>query len=74
MPSDFHLVAAIIYLMHHFSWLHVGVVMVDDDYGRTAMIEFGMKVEDEGLCLAFSEILYQHYSQENIQHLGKGLS
>ena len=57
--------------MQHFTWLYVGVIAVDDDYGRPASAQFVEEVEQNGVCIAFREVLPQIKDPEAIFLLGK---
>ncbi|XP_060908737.1 G-protein coupled receptor family C group 6 member A [Labrus mixtus] len=60
IPSDIHQTKALAKMMLHFDWNWVGIVYGDDDYGRAAFQSFLWDAEENGVCLAFQEVL-PHY-------------
>ncbi|XP_041661847.1 G-protein coupled receptor family C group 6 member A [Cheilinus undulatus] len=60
IPSDVHQTKALAKVMLHYDWNWVGVVYGDDDYGRAAFRSFLRHTEENGVCLAFQEVL-PHY-------------
>ncbi|KAL7888610.1 hypothetical protein AOLI_G00035840 [Acnodon oligacanthus] len=60
IPSDVYQTKALAKLMAHFSWDWVGVVSLDDDYGKAAVENFLLDAEKEHVCAAFQEVV-PHY-------------
>uniref|UniRef100_A0A8C4Q5Z2 G-protein coupled receptors family 3 profile domain-containing protein n=1 Tax=Eptatretus burgeri TaxID=7764 RepID=A0A8C4Q5Z2_EPTBU len=54
-PSDVHQASAIVHLVQHFSWIYMGVLGVDDDYGLKGVTQFIIESEKNGLCIAFND-------------------
>ncbi|XP_062858641.1 G-protein coupled receptor family C group 6 member A-like [Trichomycterus rosablanca] len=57
IPSDVHQTRAMAKLMRYFSWDWVGVVSLDDDYGKAALEAFLRVAEMENVCVNFIEVL-----------------
>uniref|UniRef100_A0A8C4QM07 Vomeronasal 2, receptor 1 n=1 Tax=Eptatretus burgeri TaxID=7764 RepID=A0A8C4QM07_EPTBU len=70
-PSDKHQASALADLVQHFGWLYVGTLAVNDDFGRSGVAQFIAEAEDNGVCLAFREILPKVRSDLLIQNLGR---
>ncbi|XP_036418152.1 G-protein coupled receptor family C group 6 member A-like [Colossoma macropomum] len=60
IPSDVYQTKALAKLMARFSWDWVGVVSLDDDYGKAALENFLLDAEKEHVCAAFQEVV-PHY-------------
>ena len=73
LASDQHQATALAHLVQHFSWLYVGTIAVNDDYGRPAVAQFVEEVEQNGVCIAFREILPQIKDAQAISLLGKNI-
>ncbi|XP_072532711.1 G-protein coupled receptor family C group 6 member A-like [Salminus brasiliensis] len=57
IPSNIHQTKALAKLMSHFKWKWVGVVTLDDDYGKGVFENFLIHAENEKICLAFQEVV-----------------
>ena len=55
IPSDVYQTKALAKLMARFSWDWVGVVSMDDDYGKAALENFLLDAKKEHICAAFKE-------------------
>ena len=69
--NDIHLGTAFAHFVRSFSWTYVGILGVEDEYVRNTMAMFLAGVEPHGICIAFKEILPQHYNYLNLQTLGE---
>ena len=47
-------------LIRHFKWNWVGLVSMDDDYGRGVHQSFLKDAEEAGVCVAYEKIIL-HY-------------
>ena len=70
-PNAKNEATALAFLVQHFNWLYVGAIAVDDDYGRPAAAQFVEEVEQNGVCIAFQEVLPQIKDAEAIFLLGE---
>ncbi|XP_065154405.1 G-protein coupled receptor family C group 6 member A-like [Paramisgurnus dabryanus] len=57
VPSDEHQTRAMVKLLKDRKWNWVGIITTDGDYGRSAMESFVDQAAQEGICVAFKEIL-----------------
>ncbi|TTL10204.1 G-protein coupled receptor family C group 6 member A [Bagarius yarrelli] len=57
IPSDIYQTQAIAKLMRHFSWDWVGVLTLDDDYGKAVLENFLLAAEKVKVCVDFKEVL-----------------
>nr|XP_055065373.1 G-protein coupled receptor family C group 6 member A-like [Misgurnus anguillicaudatus] len=57
VPSDEHQTSAMVKLLKDRNWNWVGIITTDGDYGRSAMESFVAQAAQEGICVAFKEIL-----------------
>lgn len=59
VPNDIHQTRALVEFIRHFEWEWVGVVSLDDDYGRAVLEMFLQDVRTEGrpVCVRFQEVL-----------------
>uniref|UniRef100_A0A8C4QJT8 G-protein coupled receptors family 3 profile domain-containing protein n=1 Tax=Eptatretus burgeri TaxID=7764 RepID=A0A8C4QJT8_EPTBU len=71
IPSDDYQATAIAHLVRHFQWVYVGVVAIDDAYGKSAVAQFLAEAEQHGLCVAFNEVLHHDHNDENLKNIGK---
>uniref|UniRef100_A0A8B9LLC4 Olfactory receptor C family, b1 n=1 Tax=Astyanax mexicanus TaxID=7994 RepID=A0A8B9LLC4_ASTMX len=67
IPSDIHQTKALAKLMKHFQWDWVGVVSIDDDYGKPALEKFLLDSSEEGICVSFQEVLPNYLGSINIE-------
>uniref|UniRef100_A0A3Q3GUB5 Olfactory receptor C family, b1 n=1 Tax=Labrus bergylta TaxID=56723 RepID=A0A3Q3GUB5_9LABR len=68
IPSDIHQTKALAKMMLYFDWNWVGVVYGDDDYGRAAFQSFFWDAEENGVCLAFQEVLPHYLDHSEREH------
>lgn len=57
VPNDQHQTRAMVKLLKDRNWNWVGIVITDGDYGRSAMESFVSQAAQEGICVAFKEVL-----------------
>lgn len=66
VPSDVYQTQALVKLMTHYSWNWVGVVTLDDEYGRAVLENFLQDAQKEQVCLQFHEVLPNYLGFLNI--------
>lgn len=57
VPNDEHQTRAMVKLLKDRNWNWVGIIVTDGDYGRSAMESFVSQAAQEGICVAFKEVL-----------------
>lgn len=67
VPSDLYQTQALAKLMRHYSWNWVGVVIIDDPYGRAVLENFARDAQEENVCLQFQEVLPNYLGLTNIE-------
>ncbi|KAL6486736.1 hypothetical protein MHYP_G00061280 [Metynnis hypsauchen] len=67
IPSDVYQTKALAKLMRHFNWDWVGVVSLDDDYGKPALENFLQDSKEEHVCVAFQEVLPNYLGFKDTQ-------
>lgn len=45
-------------IIEYFRWNWVGIIVVDDDYGRLGIEKFREEVEERDICIDFSEFIF----------------
>jgi len=74
IPSDDYQATAIAHLVRYFQWVYVGVLAIDDAYGKSAVAQFLAEAEQYGLCVAFNEVLDHDHNDENLKNIGEVVS
>nr|XP_055068008.1 G-protein coupled receptor family C group 6 member A-like [Misgurnus anguillicaudatus] len=64
VPNDEHQTRAMVKLLKDRSWNWVGIIITDGDYGRSAMESFVTQATQEGICVAFKQIIPDSLSDE----------
>uniref|UniRef100_A0A3B1IVL1 Olfactory receptor C family, b1 n=1 Tax=Astyanax mexicanus TaxID=7994 RepID=A0A3B1IVL1_ASTMX len=67
IPSDVHQTKALAKFMKYFKWDWVGVVNLDDDYGKPALEKFLNDSKEENICIAFQEELPNYLGYTNME-------
>lgn len=67
VPSDVYQTKALAKLMGYYSWNWVGVVTLDDAYGRGALETFLQDALEEKVCVQFQEVLPNYLGFKNIE-------
>ncbi|KAK2864098.1 hypothetical protein Q7C36_003252 [Tachysurus vachellii] len=67
VPSDLYQTKALAKLMRHFSWNWVGVVTLDDEYGRAVLENFVQDAQKEHVCLHYQKVLPNYLGSADIE-------
>ncbi|OCT80319.1 G-protein coupled receptor family C group 6 member A [Xenopus laevis] len=67
IPNDFHQTRAMAKLIHISGWNWIGLIAMDDDYGRSALESFGAQSMKINVCIAFKHIIPAHLSDSTVQ-------
>uniref|UniRef100_A0A8C4R0C6 G-protein coupled receptors family 3 profile domain-containing protein n=1 Tax=Eptatretus burgeri TaxID=7764 RepID=A0A8C4R0C6_EPTBU len=70
-PNNIFRIPAVIGLVKHFDWMYVGIMNVDDEFGKTFAADFGTEAEKENICLAFHLDWPQVYEERHLVKLGE---
>ncbi|XP_067884683.1 G-protein coupled receptor family C group 6 member A-like [Heterodontus francisci] len=57
VPSDIHQTKALARFTSISHWNWIGIIAIDDDYGRSAMTEFISNAQDLNICIGFQELI-----------------
>nr|ADE74974.1 extracellular calcium-sensing receptor [Callorhinchus milii] len=71
IPNDEQQATAMADIIQHFQWNWVGTLAADDDYGRPGIEKFREEAEERDICIDFSELISQYYTQEELQHVAE---
>ncbi|KAE8602612.1 hypothetical protein XENTR_v10014053 [Xenopus tropicalis] len=67
IPNDFHQTRAMAKLIHFSGWNWIGLIAMDDEYGRSALESFGAQSMKINVCIAFKHIIPAHLSDSTVQ-------
>ncbi|XP_055981235.1 G-protein coupled receptor family C group 6 member A [Sorex fumeus] len=67
VPSDFYQTKAMAHLIQKSGWNWIGVITMDDDYGRSALNAFAIQTAANNVCIAFKEVLPAFLSDNTIE-------
>ncbi|XP_036418025.1 G-protein coupled receptor family C group 6 member A-like, partial [Colossoma macropomum] len=71
IPSDVYQTKALAKLMKYFNWDWVGVVTLDDDYGKPALENFLIDSGNEHICVEFQKVVPNYLGSINIEQIIK---
>ncbi|KAL2084845.1 hypothetical protein ACEWY4_020363 [Coilia grayii] len=66
VPNDDYQVKAMLKLLSDNHWNWVGMITTDGDYGRSALNSFASQAAQNGICLAFKEVLPDSVTNPNV--------
>ncbi|XP_048396180.2 extracellular calcium-sensing receptor isoform X1 [Stegostoma tigrinum] len=69
IPNDGQQATAMAEIIEHFQWNWVGTLAADDDYGRPGIDKFREEAEERDICIDFSEMISQYYTQKQVEQL-----
>ncbi|XP_075059067.1 G-protein coupled receptor family C group 6 member A isoform X2 [Mixophyes fleayi] len=67
IPNDSYQTRAMAKLIHNSGWNWIGLIAMDDDYGRSALESFGAQAVKINVCIAFKEVIPAHLSDNTVQ-------
>ncbi|KAM9316652.1 G-protein coupled receptor family C group 6 member A-like [Gastrophryne carolinensis] len=67
IPNDTSQTRAMAKLIHFSGWNWIGLITMDDDYGRSAEENFGAQAVKIHVCIAFKEVISSHLSDSTVQ-------
>uniref|UniRef100_A0A8C4RS28 Extracellular calcium-sensing receptor-like n=1 Tax=Erpetoichthys calabaricus TaxID=27687 RepID=A0A8C4RS28_ERPCA len=69
IPSDFYQSRALAQLVKHFGWTWIGAIRSDSDYGNAGMATFLQDVQQQDVCIEYSEAIARASPREKILRL-----
>ncbi|XP_039614768.1 extracellular calcium-sensing receptor-like [Polypterus senegalus] len=69
IPSDFYQSRALAQLVKHFGWTWIGAIRSDSDYGNAGMTTFLQDVQQQDVCIEYSEAIARASPREKILRL-----
>uniref|UniRef100_H2ZS83 G-protein coupled receptors family 3 profile domain-containing protein n=1 Tax=Latimeria chalumnae TaxID=7897 RepID=H2ZS83_LATCH len=69
IPSDAFQSYSLVRLIAYFGWTWVGLLAEETDYGLQGSLTIKDEISKSGACLAFSETIPLHYSEEKTHHI-----
>ncbi|XP_041461115.1 extracellular calcium-sensing receptor-like [Lytechinus variegatus] len=69
VPSDIHQAAAVAELIASFGWNWVGLIALDNSYGRSIAVDFRARAARLGLCIALDLLVSREVDDEGMQRL-----
>ncbi|XP_053568142.1 G-protein coupled receptor family C group 6 member A-like [Bombina bombina] len=67
ISNDAYQTRAMAKLIYKSGWNWIGIIAMDDDYGRSAVQSFGAQSMDINICIAFKEFIPSHLSDTTVQ-------
>ncbi|KAM4694705.1 G-protein coupled receptor family C group 6 member A [Discoglossus pictus] len=67
IPNDGYQTRAMAKLIHRSGWNWIGLIAMDDDYGRSAIQSFGAQSMTINVCISFSKLIPAHLSDNTLQ-------
>ncbi|MEE6476105.1 hypothetical protein FKM82_010975 [Ascaphus truei] len=68
IPNDSYQTRAMAKLIQKSGWNWIGLIAMDDDYGRLAMGSFAAQTMTLNLCIAFREVIPAHLSDSTVEY------
>ncbi|KAM4772590.1 G-protein coupled receptor family C group 6 member A [Rhinophrynus dorsalis] len=68
IPNDSHQTRAMAKLIHKSGWNWIGLIAMDDDYGRSALESFGAQSITINVCIAFKQVIPAHLSDSTVEN------
>ncbi|XP_062906729.1 LOW QUALITY PROTEIN: extracellular calcium-sensing receptor-like [Mobula hypostoma] len=69
IPNDEQQATAMAEIIEHFQWNWVGTLAADDDYGRPGIDKFREEAVKRDICIDFSELISQYYTQKELEFI-----
>ncbi|XP_069748432.1 LOW QUALITY PROTEIN: extracellular calcium-sensing receptor-like [Narcine bancroftii] len=69
IPNDEQQATAMAEIIEHFQWNWVGTLAADDDYGRPGIDKFREEAVKRDICIDFSEMISQYYTQKQLEFI-----
>ena len=73
VPDDGFQAIVIADIVAHYGWDWVGVIVVDNSYGRSALSDFIDEAAKRGICIAFQVRVQENVEEEDITRLFESL-
>ncbi|XP_077145634.1 G-protein coupled receptor family C group 6 member A-like [Ranitomeya variabilis] len=67
IPNDSYQTKAMAKLIHFSGWNWIGLIVMDDEYGRSALERFGIHTDKINVCIAFKEIIPAYLSDSTLK-------
>ncbi|KAM4040314.1 G-protein coupled receptor family C group 6 member A [Anomaloglossus baeobatrachus] len=67
IPNDSYQTRAMAKLIEYSNWNWIGLIVMDDEYGRSALERFGIHTDKINVCIAYKEIIPAHLSDSTLQ-------
>ncbi|XP_022101240.1 extracellular calcium-sensing receptor-like [Acanthaster planci] len=73
IPDDGYQTVVIADIIKHYSWNWVGILAVDNSYGRSAMSDFLFHASKRGICVAFQLVVGETMGYGDMQRFSREL-
>ncbi|KAM8953370.1 G-protein coupled receptor family C group 6 member A [Pelodytes ibericus] len=67
ISNDAYQTRAMAKLIEMSDWNWIGIIVMDDEYGRSALESFGAQTMTINVCIAFKEVIPAHLSDSTVQ-------